>query len=73
MKFKEGDLVQYKDSEVQRENEKENPAPFSVFSSKLKVLYDSGSPMDCWDEIVEVQDSNGEVFDEIEAVELMGL
>jgi hypothetical protein len=71
--FKEGDLIQYKDSELQRKNEKENPTPFSVFSSNLKDLYNSGLPMDCWDEIVEVQNSNGEVFDEVEAADLVGL
>lgn len=69
-RFKEGDLVQYKDPNTQSEQEEMFPTPYSVYSSKMEDIYGSGLPEDCWEEIVCIQDSNDKVFDEVEADDL---
>jgi len=65
--FNKSDVVQFRDKDEQAYHEKENPSPYSVASSTMKDLYNSGLPEDCWEEIVSVQDANGDIFAEMEA------
>ncbi|MCK4540271.1 hypothetical protein KAU09_03915 [Candidatus Parcubacteria bacterium] len=68
--FTEGDIVEYKDKDWQTKMEEDHPAPFSVNKSEMEDVYSSGFPEDYWEEIVTVQDANGEVCDEVEADDL---
>jgi hypothetical protein len=70
-KFKTGDSVVFKNMNEQIENEQDNPTPYTIDTSEMKDLYNSGLPEDCWDEIVSIKDANGEVFvDFVEATDI---
>lgn len=70
-RFLIGTSVVFSNPTEQSAHEEENPTPYTIETSEMKDLYNSGLPEDCWDQVVSIKDANGEIFiDHVDAMDL---